>query len=59
MSVTKETEIRKKQKNYLTHIIEITWLQLKKTVAATEEISSQYSIYQEIFENSKKNIFLS
>ena len=59
MSVTKKTEIRKKQKNHSTHIVEIIWLQLKETVAATEEILSQYSIYQEIFENSKKDIFLS
>ena len=58
MSVTKKTEIRKKQKNHSTHIVEITWLQLKETVAATEEISSQYSIYQEIFENSEKDISL-
>ena len=58
MSVTKKTEIRKKQKNHSTHIVEITWLQLKETVAATEEILSQYSIYQEIFENSEKDISL-
>ena len=58
MSVTKKTEIRKKQKNHSTHIVEITWLQLKETVAATEEISSQYLIYQEIFKNSEKDIFL-
>ena len=58
MSVTKKTEIRKKQKNHSTYIVEITWLQLKETVAATEEISSQYSIYQEIFENSEKDISL-
>ena len=59
MSVTKKTKIRKKQKNHLTYIVEITWLQLKETVAAIEEILSQYSIYQEIFKNSKKNILLS
>ena len=58
MSITKKTEIRKKQKNHSTHIVEITWLQLKETVAVTEEISSQYSIYQEIFENSEKDISL-
>ena len=59
MSVQKKTETRQKQKNYSTHIVKVTWLQLKETVAATEEISSKYSIYQEIFENSEKNIFLS
>ena len=58
MSITKKTEIRKKQKNHSTYIVEITWLQLKETVAATEEISSQYLIYQEIFKNSEKNISL-
>ena len=58
MSVTKKTEIRKKQKNYSTYIVEITWLQLKETVAATEEISSQYLIYQKIFKNLKKDISL-
>ena len=58
MLIQKKTEIRRKQKNYSTHIVEITWLQLKETVAATEEISSKYSIYQEIFENSEKNISL-
>ena len=57
-SVTKKTEIRKKQKNHSTHIVKVTWLQLKETVAATEEISSQYLIYQEIFENSEKDISL-
>ena len=59
MSVQKKTETRRKQKNYSTHIVKVTWLQLKETVAATEEISSKYSIYQEIFENSEKNISLS
>ncbi len=58
MLVTKKTEIRKKQKNHLTHIVKITWLQLKETVVAIEEISSQYLIYQEIFKNSEKNISL-
>ena len=59
MSVIKKTETRRKQKNYSTHIVKITWLQLKETIAVTEEISSKYLIYQEIFENSKKNISLS
>ena len=58
MLVIEKTEIRKKQKNYSTYIIEITWLQLKETVTATEEISSQYLIYQEIFKNLEKDIFL-
>ena len=58
MSVQKKTETRRKQKNHSTHIVKITWLQLKEIVAATEEISSKYSIYQEIFKNSEKNISL-
>ena len=59
MSVQKKTKTRRKQKNHSTHIVKIIWLQLKEIVAATEEISSKYSIYQEIFENSKKSISLS
>ena len=59
MSVTKKTKTRRKQKSYSTYIVKVTWLQLKETVAATEEISYKYLIYQEIFENSEKNISLS
>ena len=54
MSVQKKTEIRQKQKNYSTHIIKVTWLQLKETIAATEEILSKYLIYQEIFETLRR-----
>ena len=54
--VEKKAGIRKKNKAQPAHIVGATWVQLKDTVAATEEIPSKYSDYQEIFENPEEGI---